>query len=108
MGSPQKLMGTIVGGLAKENALQEACGHISTKKEKQEGAVGGVEGSPYIQLRVALVLIWHSEFFLNIVSPFPLNSLIFIPFRASYTLISWHGLCPIWSNLYAFILRAAP
>lgn len=33
-GTPQKLMWTIVEGLAKENTLQEACGHISTKNEK--------------------------------------------------------------------------
>ena len=56
------------------------------KIKRQEGVGGEVEGSPYFYLYVLLVLIGHSEYFLEIVYQFTLNSLIFIPFRASCAL----------------------
>lgn len=43
-GTPQKLVETFVGGLAEENTLREARGHLSTKKEKQEGEGVGWKG----------------------------------------------------------------
>ena len=97
-----------MGGLAKENALQEACGHISTKNEKQEGAGGGVEGSPHIQLTCCV----SSDLAFGVLSQYcvSISSQLFHMYSIQgigHSMISWHGLCPIWSNLYAFILRAA-
>lgn len=43
-GDPQKPMWTIVEGLTKENTLQGAYGHISTKNRNRRAVGGGCEG----------------------------------------------------------------
>lgn len=63
-------------------------------------------GSPYFQLYVLLVLVWHRSLF----SGLSIYSQLFNIYTIQgimYSMIRWHGLRSIRSNLYAFILRAA-
>lgn len=107
-GTPQKLMETFVGGLAEENTLREAHEHLSTKKEKQEGEGGGVEG----KLTHSVACHISSDLAFGVFSQYrvSISSRLFNIYSIQgiiHSMISWHGLCSIWSNLYAFILRAA-
>ena len=107
-GTPQKLMETFVGGLAEENTLWEAHEHLSTKKEKQEGEGGGVEG----KLTHSVACHISSDLAFGVFSQYrvSISSRLFNIYSIQgiiHSMISWHGLCSIWSNLYAFILRAA-
>ena len=97
-----------MGGLAEENTLREAHEHLSTKKEKQEGEGGGVEG----KLTHSVACHISSDLAFGVFSQYrvSISSRLFNIYSIQgiiHSMISWHGLCSIWSNLYAFILRAA-
>ena len=122
-GTPQKLMETFVGGLAEENTLREAHEHLSTKKEKQEGEGGGVRmgntcipmvegGGVEGKLTHSVACHISSDLAFGVFSQYrvSISSRLFNIYSIQgiiHSMISWHGLCSIWSNLYAFILRAA-
>lgn len=86
-GTPQKLMWTIVEGLARENTLQEAGGIPPQRIQMgREWEVGGETSTLSVIgfMRSNLAFGILSQFFF--VCPSPGNSLIFMPFRAFCTL----------------------
>ena len=108
MGDPSETHGDFCGRISRGEHTSGGSWAPLTKKEKQEGEGGEVEG----KLPHSVACHISSDLAFGVFSQYrvSISSQLFNIYSIQgiiHSMISWHGLCSIWSNLYAFILRAA-
>lgn len=108
MGDPSETRGDFCGRISRGEHTSRGPWAPLHKERKAGGRRSGVEGT----LTRSVACHVSSDLAFAVFSQYrvSISSRLFNIYSIQgiiHSMISWHGLCSIWSNLYAFILRAA-